>query len=168
MESPNRHFVHIRKEALKFSSAHMTVFPDGTKEALHGHNYSTEAEVELGAVSLSEMLSFATIKSALREVCENWDEKVLLADLCPFFKKLNAPNGSLSFALCGKNYLLPIDEVELLPIENITCENLAALMLRLLLAKLRHTDGFRPALSLAITVNESPGQGARAEWRKAP
>ena len=31
--------IRIRKEALKFAASHMTVFPDGTKEALHGHNY---------------------------------------------------------------------------------------------------------------------------------
>jgi hypothetical protein len=39
-----RHYyrIYIRKEALKFSAAHMTVFPDGTKERLHGHNYRTE------------------------------------------------------------------------------------------------------------------------------
>jgi 6-pyruvoyltetrahydropterin/6-carboxytetrahydropterin synthase len=165
MERSIRHFVHTRKEALKFSAAHMTVFPDGTKEALHGHNYSTEVEWELSSISLSEMLSFAAVKSALREICENWDEKVLLAELCPFFKKQSG-NGSLSFTLCQKAYLLPLEEVELLPIENVTCENLAALMLRLLLEKLEPREDFKPVLSLAITVNESPGQGARAEWRR--
>jgi 6-pyruvoyltetrahydropterin/6-carboxytetrahydropterin synthase len=39
--------IHIRKENIKFSSAHMTVFPDGTKEALHGHNYQVELTLEL-------------------------------------------------------------------------------------------------------------------------
>ena len=30
--------IHIRKDHLKFAAAHMTVFPDGGKECLHGHN----------------------------------------------------------------------------------------------------------------------------------
>ena len=42
MNRPNgaRHRIFTGKDVHKFSSAHMTVFPDGSKERLHGHNFS--------------------------------------------------------------------------------------------------------------------------------
>ena len=36
----------IEKEYLKFSCAHFLIFPDGSKERLHGHNYQVTAEVD--------------------------------------------------------------------------------------------------------------------------
>ena len=50
--------IHIRKDNLKFSAAHMTVFPDGSKEGLHGHNYEVELAVELVEPALARMLSY--------------------------------------------------------------------------------------------------------------
>ena len=35
-----KHRISIAREQYKFSCAHMTVFADGTKERLHGHNYT--------------------------------------------------------------------------------------------------------------------------------
>jgi hypothetical protein len=36
----------IDKEYLKFSCAHFMIFPDGTKERLHGHNYHVTCEID--------------------------------------------------------------------------------------------------------------------------
>lgn len=33
---PKKHRIYVGKDAHKFSAAHMTVFPDGKKERLHG------------------------------------------------------------------------------------------------------------------------------------
>ena len=38
--------IRIKKTYLKFSAAQMTVYPNGTKEPLHGHNYQVEVVVE--------------------------------------------------------------------------------------------------------------------------
>ena len=43
--------IHIARPEFKFSCAHMTVFPDGSKERLHGHNYIVV--VELAAATLN-------------------------------------------------------------------------------------------------------------------
>jgi hypothetical protein len=59
------HRVLVAREQYKFSCAHMTVFPDGTKERLHGHNYQRSAvDLELlERIAISrQMLPFAAIK----------------------------------------------------------------------------------------------------------
>lgn len=156
--------IHIRKEKFKFSSAHMTVFPDGSKEALHGHNYQVELGVTLKDASFAKMISFSEFKNVLKSLCENWDEKVLLASKNPFLEELRKDKKEIEFKLCKKRYVLPIEEVELLPIENISSESLAQYFLELFVKQtgakaLRKTTG-----ELSIRIEESPGQGATASW----
>jgi len=157
--------VRIRKEALKFSAAHMTVFRDGTKEALHGHNYRTELCVEFADFapdhSLETMVSFSEFKSILKKLCDAWDEKVLLPAKCPYLKILSKSTPSIEIELCSKRYVFPIDEVEMIPVDNITTETLARIL----------SDSFVKALPAGIvqqskilkidmTVDETEGQGA--------
>ena len=107
--------IHIRKDNLKFSAAHMTVFADGRKEGLHGHNYQVELTVELqDSPALARMLSYEVFKKALRSVCEQWDEKVLIAGENPWLEPLPAETGEYACRLCGKRYVLPADEVMVL------------------------------------------------------
>ena len=48
--------IDIARELFKFSCAHMTVFPDGTKERLHGHNYYVGVTLALSDAGRSEFL----------------------------------------------------------------------------------------------------------------
>ena len=48
-----KHRIVIAREQYKFSCAHMTVFPDGTKERLHGHNYTIAVALEVDQIGLA-------------------------------------------------------------------------------------------------------------------
>jgi 6-pyruvoyltetrahydropterin/6-carboxytetrahydropterin synthase len=153
--------IQIRKEALKFSSAHMTVFADGTKERLHGHNYRTVAKLEFERFSLAEMLPFAELKTEMRKICADWDERLLLPSACPFLNIHENEGPSVDFELCGKHYVLPRDEVVFLPTDNVTTETLAKIFCERLAGELS-----RPALERAkvraieVSIEEMLGQGA--------
>lgn len=153
-----RHAIAIAREQYKFSCAHMTVFADGRKERLHGHNYTLAIEIELERVELAAMLPFAPIKDALGELCAAWKEHVLLAANNPFFE-LVRDDHELEFRLCGERYVLPRQDALLLPIDNISVEALAAHVAELLAPRLAHPN----ARALVVTIEESPGQGARCE-----
>jgi 6-pyruvoyltetrahydropterin/6-carboxytetrahydropterin synthase len=156
--SQGRYRAHIRKESLKFAAAHMTVFPDGTKEALHGHNYRTEVTLELREATLGKMLPFSVVKDAMRKICDAWDEKVLLARDCPSMKIVSQKGGELEFTLCGKRYVLPQDEVVLLPIDNVITERLAEVFGRELIARLGSVLDAN-VLGLEVRIEEMTGQG---------
>ena len=153
--------IHLEKEAHKFSIAHMTVFADGSKERLHGHNYYVSLSVDLKPQRFDEFLDFNVVKRMVRELCEEWDERVILAERCPFFSRTGDRAGNesdLDFILCAKRYVLPIDEVVLLPIDNVTTEGLAGVLADRLETRFRgaglesRVDGFE------VGVTESHGQ----------
>ena len=95
--------IHIRKEAYKFAAAHMTVLPDGSKEALHGHNYTTELSVDcvvaenLARTQAEDFIPFKIFKKGLKQICDEWDEKVLLPAECRHLKFLSQGKKELEF-----------------------------------------------------------------------
>lgn len=157
---PPRLRIHIRKEALKFSAAHMTIFPDGSKEALHGHNYQVSVEIVFKEADELPFIAFSEIKAAVRQVCENWDEKVLLAERTPHFKLLKSDDVQTEFELCKNFYSLPTDEIVRLPVDNITSEALALVMGHKVFGDLHASLKKSSVKKFILKVEESPGQGA--------
>lgn len=151
--------IRIRKDALKFASSHMTVFPDGTKEHLHGHHYQPTVSVQFQDASYKKMMPFVDIKNGMRKIAKLWDEKVLLATENPHFKMIKKSKESIEFTLCKKKYLLPNEEVVLLKVDNVTCETLAESYYHFLEMEL---DLFsdKNIRSVSVYIEESPGQGA--------
>ena len=111
--------------------------------------------LEVDSVALSAMIPFAPIKHALHELCAAWRERVLLAANNPYFKIVR-DDAEFEFTLCGERYVMPRQDALLLPIDNISVEALAAHVAELLRAQIDSGH----ALSLEVTIEESPGQGA--------
>lgn len=158
--APRSHRIVVAREQYKFSCAHMTVFPDGTKERLHGHNYQVSAVLELSDVSFASMIPFAPIKEALAAICLGFRERVLLAERNPFYEKVRDDGAELEIRLCGQRYVMPREDALLLPIDNIAVEPLAAHFADLLLARLRGALPPGIVTAIEVSVHESPGQGA--------
>ena len=163
-DEQRRWTLHIRKDILKFSAAHMTVFPNGSKERLHGHNYQVQLEVELAAApTLARLLDYEAFKRVLRAACDDWDERVLIAGDNPWLEWLPGADGECAFRLCGKRYVLPADEVAVLTTDNITTENLARLLFERFWAELSRDSAlpWRECIRKGgLRIDESRGQGA--------
>ena len=157
-----KHRIVIAREQYKFSCAHMTVFPDGTKERLHGHNYTVAVAIAVDKVELAAMLPFTPIKAALAELCAMYKERVLLAEHNPHFEIVSDEGVDFELRLCGQRYVLPREDVLLLPIDNISVEALAAHIAQILKTKIAALAAPH-VRSLEVTVEESPGQGASCE-----
>ena len=138
----------------------MTVFPDGRKERLHGHNYYVSLRIELSDISFQNLIEFASIKAEVARLCLEWKEHTLLATENPHFELVRDADGELEFKLCGKRYVLPREDVLLLPIDNIAVEPLSAHIAELLAARLGDLMRHEAVLGLEVTVTESVKQGA--------
>src|SRR5256885_1048746 len=101
----------------------MTVFPDGTKERLHGHNYTVAVAIEVDRVDLAAMIPFSPVKAALAALCAAWKERVLVAENNPHLRIVR-DDSELEFTLCGERYVMPRGDALLLPIDNISVEAL--------------------------------------------
>jgi 6-pyruvoyltetrahydropterin/6-carboxytetrahydropterin synthase len=155
----SRYRISIAREQYKVSCAHMTVFPDGTKERLHGHNYTIAIALDVDRIDLPAMLPFSPIKAALAELCAVWKEHVLIAAHNPHFKLLR-DDTELELTLCGERYVMPRGDALLLPIDNISVEALAAHIAEVLRDRLTAELSGSHVRALEVTVEESPGQGA--------
>jgi 6-pyruvoyltetrahydropterin/6-carboxytetrahydropterin synthase len=157
--------ISIARDQYKFSCAHMTVFPDGTKERLHGHNYSVAVALELSDTSFAKIIPFAAIRAALNDLCSSWKERVLLAAHNPYFHVDHHDDHEIEFRLCGRRYVLPSEDILLLPIDNIAVEPLAGHCAEVLRQKLDTVLSLPHVRTLEVTIAESPGQGATALMR---
>jgi 6-pyruvoyltetrahydropterin/6-carboxytetrahydropterin synthase len=137
----------------------MTVFPDGRKERMHGHNFTIALECELAQASAARMVDFGPLKRALDELCAEWKEHLLLPAASPLLE-VAADNGrEIEFSLCGKRYVLPREDVLLLPVDNVSVEGLAQHAASRLAARLGDSLKSAGVRSLEVTIEETPGQG---------
>jgi 6-pyruvoyltetrahydropterin/6-carboxytetrahydropterin synthase len=155
-----RHRLLVARERYKFSCAHATIFPDGTKERLHGHNYQVAVALDVDDVGFDAMIPFAPIKIALGELCAEWKERVMIAERNRFVELVRRDATEIEVRMCGERYVLPAGDVALLPIDNISVEALAAHVAARLRVRLADVLARPHVRALEVTVTESPGQGA--------
>jgi 6-pyruvoyltetrahydropterin/6-carboxytetrahydropterin synthase len=148
----------IAKEYLKFSCAHFLIFPDGSKERLHGHNYHVVCEVD-GALSAQGLvIDFIQVKPVIRALCDRLDEHWLIPGGHPDLRHVHRDDGHTEVEYRGCRYLAPTDEVIVLPISNTSAENLAAWVGRELFATMRERFGVVSVRRIRVEVSETPGQ----------
>lgn len=148
--------LELARADIGFSAAHFSVIA-GRPERLHGHNYRVMLRAHGHIGDEGTVLDFHALKDALRAVCAALDERMLLAEQS---STLAVQREGDAFLVRGdqRHYVFPVDDVCLLPVDNTTCECLAAHLLSAVRDRL-HAAPVR----LALTVEELPGQGATVE-----
>lgn len=155
--------LEIAKEYFKFSSAHFLIFPDGTTERLHGHNYRVSVELEAALGEHGLVIDFLMVKPIVRAMCDELDEHWLIPGEHPELSHADAGDGHTEVRYRELRYLAPATDVLVLPINNTSSENLATWFGRELRRRLGvafpdiHVDMLR------LSVEETSGQ--RGVWR---
>ncbi len=156
--------IAIDKDYLKFSAAHFLIFPDGSAERLHGHNYKVYVDVHSELDQHGLVVNFQEIKPLVRQLCDHLDEHLLLPGEHPV---LTATRTGEHFDIRyrERRYLVPANEVIVLPIGNTSAENLAAWFGRTLRERmLAAWPGLRLG-QLSVGIEETPGQRGVWTWR---
>ena len=148
----------IEKEYLKFSCAHFLIFPDGSKERLHGHNYQVVCEIDGRLSEHGLVIDFKQVKPIIRRLCDHLDEHWLIPGEHPVLTYHHRDDGHTEVTYKHCRYLAPTDEIIVLPINNTSAENFAAWIGRSLLAELRTTFGKLSVNKLRVAVSETKGQ----------
>lgn len=157
--------ISIAKEDMHFSAAHFTVFSAERRENLHGHDFYVAATATgpVGAGGLC--FDYSRLKSRLRALCARLDETVLLPTRSPHLV-VTTEGDACRVAFGDERLHFLRRDVKLLPVRNVTVEELA----HWLLAELTAADGFAalPIETLELRVSSGPGQWAGATWEAAP
>ena len=155
----------LDKEYFKFSCAHFLIFPDGSKERLHGHNYHVQVEIEGDLSDQGLVIDFLDAKPVIRELCDSLDEHWLVAGEHPELKVEKLEDGHSSVVYREARYLVPTAEILVLPINNTSVENLAAWFGRELKGRLSERFGEVRVRRLRVAISETPGQRGVYEMR---
>ncbi len=153
--------ISIEKDYLKFSAAHFLIFPDGTAERLHGHNYKVYVDVHTALDSHGLVLNFQEIKPLIRDLCDELDEHLLLPGAHPVLTATKVGE-HYDVRYRERRYLIPLAEVLVLPVGNTSAENLAAWFGRALRQRIAERWPQLVVRQLSVGVEEAPGQ--RGVW----
>lgn len=151
------------KDRQKFSAAHFTIFEDGSVERLHGHNYRVKVTFRAALGALGLMFPFHQAKAVIKGLCDAWDERVIVPTACPWVavdeSEPNQIGLHLKTPLVEKHYSFPREDTLLLPINNVSCENLVGIFMRELVQRCE-ADAL-PFESVTVAIGESDGQDIR-------
>ena len=148
--------LELARADLGFCAAHFSVHGERS-ERLHGHNYRVAVRARGTVAEDGTVVDFGALKSALRAVCADLDERMLVATASRSVLVV-VDGDEVRLTEGRRRFVVPRDDVVLLPIVNTTCECLAAHLLGALRQILGET-GFR----LELRVEETPGQGASVQ-----
>ncbi len=154
--------LHVVTDHDQLYCGHMTVYPNGKKERLHGHNFRIFLAIDLADGSMAKMIDLDIARLAIAGICREWKERLLLAAKNPFLEVIAETDRELEFRLCGERYVVPRGDVAILPIENASVEGLAAHIGDLLRERMPSVVADPIVLGLEIRVEELPGIGATA------
>lgn len=157
--------IHLQKEAFKFSAAHFLIFPDGTAERLHGHNYRVFVELEAALSTHGLVLDFKRVKPVVRELVDELDEHWLLPAEHPLLTLTTRDDGVVEVRFGERYYAAPSADVLVLPINNISAENLSTWIGRELLRRLTERFPDLVVRELQCAVEETSGQRGVYHYR---
>jgi 6-pyruvoyltetrahydropterin/6-carboxytetrahydropterin synthase len=154
--------IDLEKEYFKFSAAHFLIFPDGSAERLHGHNYRVRVRLGAELSPYGLVLDFKAVKPVVRGICDRLDEHWLVPGEHSELRIAEERGGSVEISYRDRRYRAPREDVLVLPINNTSSENLATWFGRELLGELSRRFPDVRVTDLSVAVEETAGQ--RGVW----
>jgi len=156
--------IELFKEDMKFSAGHFTIFSSTIRENLHGHNYNLYVAVttEIGDEGLS--FDYRFYKDKLMTLCESLDETVLMPGKNKYLEIIEQENHYQITFNAEAMQLLKRD-VTILPITNVTLEELSNWFLQQLLSDKAELAKNKVS-EINIKVYSAFGQSGSASWKR--
>jgi 6-pyruvoyltetrahydropterin/6-carboxytetrahydropterin synthase len=141
------------KAKICFSSAHL--LPGHVKcSFLHGHTYAIHIRVYGEKNNQGYIIDFSEIKNVVKQIADCLDHKILIANgnSCFCIKE-----NEVIVSFDDKKFVFPLSNCVVLPIDNVTAENLAEYVFSQVIKKLHLPSNVS---AVEIGVDEGVGQGA--------
>jgi 6-pyruvoyltetrahydropterin/6-carboxytetrahydropterin synthase len=155
--------IEIQDENLTFSAGHFVIFSDKVRENLHGHTYTVQAcfTTLVGEEGLAFDLRFYQEK--IYRLCCKLNLIVLIPGLSRHLT-ITEENGYYGVFFNGEKLMFLKRDMKILPVTNITLEELSNWMLGQLLIDQTSMQEHR-IREIKIKVSSGPGRAASSEWR---
>lgn len=154
--------IELYKENMKFSAGHFTIFSATQREKMHGHNYTVHAAITTTVKDAGLSFDYRFYKNKIYLLCRELNGLFLLPERSEHLK-ITPRENSYYVQFGEEEFLFPKADVRILPLVNITVEELSQWFIEKLAedkAELQenHIQG------ITIKVFSSPGQCGSASW----
>lgn len=143
--------IRVAKTKLGFSAAHFLLTHEKCSR-LHGHNYKVRVAVRGETDENGMVIDFHALMQRVLAICKEIDHKVIVPGKSPRIETI-AGEGEIKILLPDREYILPLDDIIILPIHASTAEEISRYFYNRLSEKIK-------GLSY-VEVEESPGSIAR-------
>lgn len=156
--------IHLHNDYLKFSAGHFTIFSATHREPVHGHTYQVRIELTNYVAELGLSYDYRYYKTKARELCQQLNLYTLLPTQNPHLKIETA--GDYYHARFDSDVLkFLIKDVVLLPLANITLEELSHWFVQQLIADPQELSNHQ-IQAIRVTIASGPGQSGASHWSK--
>jgi 6-pyruvoyltetrahydropterin/6-carboxytetrahydropterin synthase len=152
----------IERSDLKFAVAHFTLFSATERERLHGHNYYVGLTLKGKAQDAGFFSDYTLFREAMLRLCRELNEHMLLPAKSPFLRIETCDDiYKVYFHKDVMQFL--VKDTLLLPLTNISNEELCRFMLNRLLCEIALED--RMCLeSMTVSVSSALGHQTEMTW----
>lgn len=155
--------IRLDKEAMKFSAGHFTIFGPGERERLHGHNFKVSVVLHASVGADGLCFDYGIYKHKLIALCRAWNEYFLLPGRSALLRIEESADTVV--AVFGDERIPFLrKDVLVLPVTNVTVEELAAHLIERLTEDADELAGHRIE-AIELEVRSGPGQGATMRWQ---
>ena len=153
--------IEISKEYLHFAAAHFTLFSATERENLHGHNFQVTLDADAPMQEDGLTFDYNILKKAVKQLCDELDEQVLMPTHSPYLE-IDEQDDYTYIVFNGERIPFLQRDLKLLPIRNITVEELA----QYLLGKLLEREDIKTLAidHMLLRCASGEGQWASAKW----
>lgn len=160
-ERPLAIFVDGRFTNGRFGVSHRISNAPYGLDRFHGHTYEISVTLSGSRSKLGFVFPFEELSEVIRKICENLDNKTLLAT---GGKNVVKDEGSRICYLTADNkqYTFPKEDVLLIPMEEVTAEGLAEWIADRVIEELKTFHDFFPNVKeLELTLYEGRNRGVK-------
>ena len=150
--------LHVVTDPERLYCGHMTVYPNGRKERLHGHNFRVAATIEADVLANGLCFDYGIYKDRIVALCRELNEWFILPTRSTLLQIEQTDTHVIAHFGEERIPFLRAD-VLLLPIENATLEEFARYLLERLSADGEELARFG-IRAIELEVFSGPGQSA--------
>lgn len=155
--------LEIHKDELTFCAGHFTIFSATEREHMHGHNYCVSVLFDIKITHNGLSFDYRHFKRKLIRLCEQLNTRFLLPTQSPYLS-IKEENDYLIAHFNQKKLPFLKEDVVLLPLTNITIEELSYWFLQKILEEQSELDQLA-VKAITVKVYNGPGQSGGACWQ---
>ena len=156
--------LELTKDYLEFSAGHFTIFSATHREKMHGHNYNVYGVITAEINDNGMTFDYAIYKKKLLELCKKLNGYFLLPNNSPHLR-LEEKDDLYYGYFHNEKIPFPKSDVLILPVKNVTIEELARWFIEQLTSESEEIKKHR-IHGITIKVFSTPGVNAAATWEK--